>query len=59
MNKNQLQLVPLPLDDPEYWKRLMNLLLILEKDRLFEWLREVRKEVIRAEAERADRERAA
>lgn len=47
-----LRLVPPPPDDFENWKRLLNLLFILEEDRLFEWLRLVREEIVRVEREK-------
>ena len=50
---NRLKLVPPPPADEANWKRLMNLLYGLEEDALFEWLREVRAVVERAEKERA------
>jgi len=49
---------PLP-TDAEKWKRLMNHMYGCEEDRLFVWLRGVRRVVEDTEREKAGRERAA
>ncbi len=40
--RTNLRLVPPSPDDPENWKRLMNVLFIHEEDALFRWARSVR-----------------
>ncbi len=40
--RTDLRLAPPAPDDPEAWKRLMNLLFVNEEDELFRWLRSVR-----------------
>jgi hypothetical protein len=52
-----LRLAPLP-DDFERWKRLMNLVFLLEEDRLFEWLKTVQAAVEEVGRGRKEREAA-
>jgi hypothetical protein len=50
-----LQLVLPPIDDPDAWRRLLNLLYLHKQDELFRWAQTVRK----AAEQAADNERAA
>ncbi len=49
MRPKHLKALPRPVDDPEMWKRLMNHLFGCGEDRLFEWLRDVRRVIEEAE----------
>ncbi len=48
--RTDLCLVPPAPDDPENWKKLMNLLFVNEEDELFVWARGVRRVVVVVEA---------
>lgn len=57
MSRAKLRPVPPPADHEPSWRRLMNLVYLLEEDQLFAWLRCVRVAV--EEHERLQRRRAA
>ncbi len=57
MRQRHLKAVPSPVDSSEMWKKLMNHIYGCGEDRLFEWLRSVRRVV--EEAEKSNREEAA